>query len=357
MKRRIITLFLCLLLLLPMAQAALADSTGVCFTATNDDLQPLSAMTVYISGAAYVPASVFSAFGVYMSYFESKSTAMLSNASKLIFFELTTGNSYDSADQTYSVSAAFKNGQVYVPVAWMCGYFGLSYSLIPGNGNGDIMRIKNGSQYLTDSVFLEAASTSMRIQYNEYYGKTTPASPQPSQSVKPSDPGAASLSLSFLGLPEAALLDNLASYGVKACFFLTAEDAAQSPELIRTLIGAGHNVGIYCAYAVESECASAAELIFEAAQTRPTLLYSASAIAQEAEEYAKADGYAYFTPAYTLSESAVSASTILAGLEDISGYTSLLIPANENAKGYLPSILQFTAGRRITVLPLRETLV
>ncbi|MEM5767367.1 MAG: polysaccharide deacetylase family protein [Bacillota bacterium] len=357
MKRRIISLFLCLLLLLPMAQAAFADSTGICFTATNDTLLPLSAMTVYISGAAYVPASVFAPLGVYMTYFESRSTAFLYNSSKHIFFELTTGNSYDSAETTYSVSATLKNGQVYVPVGWMCDYFGLSYSPIPGNGNGDVMRIKNGSQYLTDAVFLEAASSSMRTQYNEYYGKSDPSSPQPSQNVKPSDPGAASLSLSFLGLPETTLLDSLASYGVNACFFLTAEEAAQSPELIRTLIGAGHNVGIHCELEAERECESAAELIFEAAQTRTTLLYSTSAIAREAGEYAAAGGYAYFTPALTLSESAVSASAVLTKLEDISGYISLLIPANENAETYLPTLLQFIAGRHITVLPLRETLV
>ncbi len=357
MKRRIIVLSLCLLLLLPMAQTALADSTGICFTATNDTLLSLSAMTVYISGAAYVPASVFAPFGVYMSYFESKSTAMLYNATKQIFFELTTGNSYDSAETTYSVSATLKNGQVYVPVGWMCGYFGLSYSLIPGNGNGDVMRIKNGSQYLTDTVFLEAASSSMRTQYNEYYGKTDPGSPQASQNVKPPDAGLASLSLSFLGLPEDGLLNNLVSYGVKACFFLTAEEAAQSPDLIRTLISAGHNVGIYCVLEAESECESAADLIFEATQTRPTLLYSTPAIAPEAEEYAKTGGYAYFTPALTLSESTLSASFVLTKLEDVSAYTSLLIPANENAETYLPTLLQFITSRRITMLPLRETLV
>lgn len=355
MQRRIIALILVLLLATPLIVTASADSSGLCFTATNDNLLELGSMTAFVNGVAYVPAKVFSTYGVYYNYFDSKSTALLYNGSKQIFFELTTGNSFDSFGETYSVSAVFKYGQVYVPVPWTCKYFGLSYNYINGTGYGDILRLKNGGEVLSDSQFLEAASSIMRSRYNEYYGNVDPVSPSPSQ-TQPSETETdnASVSLCFIGLPSDKMLDSFDNYSLKACFFVTAEEATASPDTIRRIYGSGHSLGIYCGTSPESEVEAAAEIIFEAAQVRPTLITSPTAISQSCVAYADANGYAYFKPAAELPVSTKNSVNITSKLDDVKGYTSLSITITEDTEKYLPYVLQYISSNHISLLPLIE---
>ncbi len=355
--KKIIAVLLVILFMTPFLQTASADDSGLCFTATNDNLLDLGSMASYSGGIVYVPAKVFSTFGVYYNYFDSKSTAMLYNTSKQIYFELTSGNSYDSYNNTYSVSATYKNGQIYVPVAWVCQYFGLYYSYIGGNGYGDIVRIKNGAEVLTDSEFLDAANSLMRSRYNEYYGMVTPVSPTPSQPVPSDEIKGKSVSLSFIGLPTDKMLDSLDNYSAKVCFFVTADEVLKSPDIIRQICGSGHSIGVYCVSSPENECEKTADLIFEAAQTRPVLMTSPAAIAKNAKAYADSNGYAYFYPAIRIPETVKYSSGVTSELEDISGYASVAIPITADTSNYIPYVLQYADANRITLLPLRETLV
>ncbi|MEA4895749.1 MAG: hypothetical protein VB064_10875 [Oscillospiraceae bacterium] len=358
MKRKIIAIILVILFLVPFTQAANADSSGLCFTATNDLLLDLGSMTAFVSGIAYVPAKVFSTFGVYNNYFPSDSTATLYNSRKNIFFNLSSGNSYDSQENTYSVSAVMKNGQVYVPVAWVCQYFGLYYSYISGDGYGDIVRIKNGAEVLTDAKFFNAAASLMQSYYNESNGTSSPSTPTPSQPIPSDDENSgASVSLSFIGLPSEKLLDSLDDYATNACFFVTADDVASSPDTIRRICGSGHSIGIYCVKDPAEECPNTEDLIFEAAQVRPVLICSAPSISESTEEYAKSNGYAYFDPALELAATVRYASDVTNKLESVVSYTSIMITITESTETYIPSVLSYAALHHITLLPLRETLV
>ena len=358
MNKKIIALLLVILFLVPFVQTALADDSGLCFTALNDNLLDLGSMAAYSGGVVYVPAKVFSTFGVYYNYFEAKTTATLFNSSKSIFFELNSGNSYDSNNEQYSVSAIYKNGQVYVPVAWVCQYFGLYYSSIGGKGYGDIVRIKNGSETLTDSQFLDAADSLMRSRYNEYFGMSSPSTPTPSQQVQPSpDIKGQSVSISFIGLPSNKLLDILDGYGAEVCFFVTADEVRQFPDTVRRICGSGHNIGIYCVSSPESECEETAKLIFEAAQLRPVLMSSPASILKNAKAYAEKNGYAYFNPSINISETVKSSSGVTSKLKDITGYSSVVITISDDTEKYISGVLQYASTNRITLIQLRETLV
>ncbi|MDR1132360.1 MAG: hypothetical protein LBL15_08075 [Oscillospiraceae bacterium] len=359
MKRRIISAVLAVLLVFPVTLPARADSSGICFTATNDTLLELSSMIAYVGGLAYAPAGAFSAFGINMSQLETKTIIVLHTAAKQIFFDLSAGTCYDSYENYYSASATLRNGQVYVPVAWMCDHFGLYCTTIGGIGYGDIIRIKNGGEMLSDARFLEAAGNLMKTRYNAYFGQTDtapPASSDGGQAKNPQTPGG-SVSLCFVGLPGDTLLDSLDGYNMKACFFLTADETAAAPDTVRRLAGSGHSVGIYCERAPESECKAAAGLIFEAAQLRPTLFCSAEPLTRNAGDYAEANGYAYFTPSVEISPDTQYAAALTSRLQDAPAYLSVLITANGNAEGFMPGVLQYIAKNRITVLPLRETYV
>ena len=357
MHRKIIVFLLIVILVssVPFVVTASADTSGLCFTATNDNLLELDYMTAFVNGVPYVPAKAFSAFGVYFDYFDSSSTALMYNGTKQIFFELTTGNTKDSYGTTYSVSAVFKYGQVYLPVPWMCKYFGLSYQYITGNGYGDVLRIKNGSEVLTDSQFFDAATFPMRNRYNDYFGKSDPASPTPSptQSTNPqNDNGSASLC--FIGLPSEKILDSFDDYAFKACFFVTAEEASASPDIIRRIYGSGHSLGVYCKADPKTECEAAAEIIFEAASFRPTLITSPAAIYQSCVAYAAANGFAYFKPAIEIPIGTKYSTSINSELDDIKGYSSISITLDENTASYIPSVLSFVNSNKIRPMPLLE---
>lgn len=358
MKRKILALILIILILAPFVQTASADNSGLCYTATNDKLLDIGLMTAFVGGVSYVPAEVLSTFGVYYNYFDSSTTAMLFNSNKQIFFELSSGNTKDSAGTTYSVSATFKNGQVYVPASWVCTYFGLNCSVISGSGYGDILRIKNGAEVLSDWDFLDAATSIMRTRYNEYYGTSTPVSPSPTPTQNGDDDiNGASVSLSFIGLPSDKLLNSLDNYSANVCFFVTADEVMGAPDTVRRICGSGHSIGIYCASSPETECENTSELIFEAAQVRPILVTSPVALSQSLKTYAEANGYAYFEAAIKIADTVKSSSVITSELKDAEGYTSIIIPYNEYTDSFLPYVLQFISNKHITIVPLRETLV
>lgn len=359
MKRRIIAVLLALLIVAPLSVSVSADNSGLIFTATNDTLLDLGSMAAFSGGILYVPIRVFSAYGVYNNYFEPTTTAMLYNSTKQIFFELNTGNSYDAYNNPYSVSAIFKNGQVYVPVEWVCTYFGLSYSYIKGTGYGDIVRIRNGLEVLSDSQFLDAANSLMRTRYNEYYGTSTPVTPTPTVDIKPEEsPDEVSVQLCFIGLPSDKALDSLDVYSsIKACYFVTAEEAIGSPDVIRRISGSGHSIGIYCKSSPEKEISATSDAIFEAAQLRPTLITSPTVISKACTEYASANGYAYYTQKVTFSDKTRSTTEIISKIDNAKSYVSLSFFSGDNMDKNLPSVLQIIAAKQISVLPLLETYV
>ncbi len=339
-------------------QPASADSSGLCFTATNDYLLDLGSMVSFVSGTAYVPAKVFSNFGVYYTYFESDFTAELYNGNKEIFFNLKSGNSYDSSYNTQSVSATYKNGQVYVPVAWVCTYFGISYSYINGNGYGDVVRLKNSKAVLSDSLFFDAATTQIRARYDEYFGNVTPVSPTPS--VQPSannEAGAKSMALCFIGMPSENMLDILGNYSASVCFFVTAEEVESSPDTIRRICGSGHSLGIYCKTAPETECKATSDLIFEAAQYRPVLITSPAGISKACLDFAAINGYAYFKPEIEVPATAKNSASVTSEFEGFEGFSSISLFVTEDSEKFLPFVLQLAASDKIRILPLTETMI
>ncbi len=361
MKNRILSLILVFALVFALSLSAAADNSGLCFTATNDTLLDLGSMASSVGGTYYVPCKVFSAFGVYMNYFEADSTALLfNNNNKQIYFDMTSGNSYDADKNYYSVSAIFRNGQVYAPVYWVCNYFGLScsVSVISGVGYGDIVRIKNGAQVLTDSQFLDAATSLMRSRYNDYYGVTPTASPSPSQ-PKPGDgaQSTASVALCVMGLPSQSLMGTLDDYGDKACFFVTEEEVLNAPDMIRRICASGNSIGIHCKADPDSEIQQTADVIFDAAQARAVLIASPAAISEACVQYAKVSGFAYYKQGLSFADNFIYDGKLASKFDDEKGFFTAGFIAGDNLDKYMPYILQHLADTQIAALPLLETYV
>lgn len=359
MKKRALCLIIAVALLLSISISASADSTGVCFTGVGDTLLDLNSMAVFSGGTLYVPGKAFSSFGVYITYFDADATLLLYNSSSSVYFDLNEGTTYDGSGNYYEVSGIFRGGQVYVPVAFVCRYFGVSYSYISGSGNGDIARLKNGSEVLTDSQYIDAAGSLMKTYYNEYFGMVQPITPVPSPSVQNPSAGDDNHSgtyvyLSFIGVPEGKLLDTLSRFGYSASFFVTEEQALASPDTLRRIYGEGHNIGIYCSSFAE-ECEAASEAVFGACQVMPTLFTSASSIAQQCQSYGSEHALTYVTASIAADGGTQSREAIVGGLEDVSGNITLSVELSESTQKMLPSLLSYLSSESYSVVPLRET--
>lgn len=341
-------LILCLALCLAAPQSAMADGTGLCYIALNESF--VESSLAYFSGSSvYVPIGSLAGFRIYNSYHSANSTATLFSANKQIFFELESGLTYDNNDNYYDTSAIQRNGQVYVPVGFVCSQFGLSYSIIEGSGYGDVCRIKDGSYILTDSQFLTAAESYMRILYNSYSGS---AGDGPGGVPGEEMGGGDLVYLSFQGLPSAALIDTLLNYGVNAGFFLTAEDVRSSPETVRRLAGEGFSLGLLSSGDLEGEYEEFSALLFEAAMVKTLLVSSAPEYADACRSEAAEAGLVYW--GYDIDGvqggAGISyASMITAYIEFHPERADVRIQCGERTDSCLASVLQYLQENAFTV--------
>jgi hypothetical protein len=366
MKRRIaaVVLVICLLICFNPGFRAKAAS-DVCFISVNDMLLELSSMP-YISGnTIYVPYWVFSNyFNIYYSYFSESATASLYTAEKQFYFDLSSGNTYDSLNNYFSASAIFRGGQVYVPLSFVCSNFGLNYSYITGGKYGDVVRIKDSSVVLSDSYFMSAASSLMESRYNAYKGIT----PTPTTSVpvtQDPDPDGEDEShqnttvfLSFQGVPGSRILDSLRGYGVDACFFLTPDEIRENQNTVREIVGSGLSIGILCGVDAMADYELGSSLIFEIAFENTILVSAEHEYASSCREMASQNSLVFWS--YDID--GVKGG---AGVSNASYITSLVEPREsradirlyccENTENTLPAILGYLISNDYNLQAPRET--
>lgn len=361
MKRKITAFLLAALLAFSLGLTALTAS-DVCFVALNYNLLELDYQAISVRGTYYVPMSCFTTFGPFYSYFSDSNSATLFTAEKQIYFEMTSGNTYDAEGNYYSASAIYRGGVVYAPVSFVCTQFGLTWSFIAGDGYGDILRICDSPSVLSDKDFLNAASTMMQTRYNQYHSTQTPSTGAPATpSPPPTDPGShadAQVSLSFAGLPDAESLNLLESYGYTACFFLTAGQVRENPDAVRRLAGGGHSLGVFCGDDPEADYEEVSNLIFEAARVK-TLFITSSASDAEAVQAAATDlrlVYVDYTiDAWQNGQGFVRGDLITTLLETSSGRAHILFAVNEASPRLVGEICIYLDRMHFGVLPVRET--
>ena len=161
-------LILCLVFcLLPTMSAA--SGISVCFIAANDNLLELSYQPYWQGSTIYVPYTVFVNFKIYNSFHQSSNTASLYSSTKQLYFNLDSGETYDGNGTYYNVTPISRGGQVYVPLDFICGQYGLNWSYInSSNSFIDVCRISDANVILSNDQFLTAAKPLMETRYNAY---------------------------------------------------------------------------------------------------------------------------------------------------------------------------------------------
>ncbi|MEG0440880.1 MAG: hypothetical protein RR544_01075 [Oscillospiraceae bacterium] len=273
MKKRCLAVFCAVALLfalnLPFASAATYDD--IYFMAVNETLYPTTTLTddsmpVVSGGVLYVPYTMFDtsytgvALGVYYNYSRQLGTFTIYDRQRMLVFDINGGNCADR-DTTYSARVIARNGKVFVPVAFVCDFFGLTCTTFPvtlTGGTVNMVRVCNNLASMEDAFFASAATFGMNKPLSDYL-RSKEVSPSPSlptaPAVSPTPPTntegethqGTTVHLAFRctdgqGLP--AILRSLDNQGVSAAFYFRPEDLAARDGDVRDLIARGHQVGL-----------------------------------------------------------------------------------------------------------------
>ena len=285
-----------LVTLLNTAQAA----GNIYLTAVNENLLELTSdtMPTWSNGVLYVPYTVFDGsytginLGISSSYSRDEGTVTLYTLQQMVVFDLNRGTCYNPlTEQTLSGKAILRNGRPYVPVAAVCSFFGLSYSVIDID-EGYIVRIKGSSVVLTDYSFVDAAQNSIRNRIRDYNqanqsqptpGVLPPYNPEEpdTEITVPDDPADTDIIPTYLafscedsqGLSE--ILDTLDSRNQRAIFFFDAQGLEREDDLIFRILGSGYSIGLI---AQGRSVSATHRLLEEANQTLSQVAYTRTSV-------------------------------------------------------------------------------
>lgn len=286
-----------LVTLLNTAQAA----GNIYLTAVNENLLELTSdtMPTWSGGVLYVPYTVFDGsytginLGISSSYSRDEGTVTLYTLQQMVVFDLNRGTCYNPlTEQTLSGKAILRNGRPYVPVAAVCSYFGLSYSVIDID-EGYIVRIKSSGVVLSDYSFVDSAQNSIRNRIRDYnqanQSQPTPGVLPPTYNPEepdteitvPDDPVDTDIIPTYLafscedsqGLSE--ILDTLDSRNQRAIFFFDAQGLEREDDLIFRILGSGYSIGLI---AQGRSVSATHRLLEEANQTLSQVAYTRTSV-------------------------------------------------------------------------------
>lgn len=271
MKKRLLAL-LCvaaalLVLLVPWSYAA-GPYDNVYLVGVNDTvllgLISESQMPVRRGNVIYAPYTVLDNKELGLNYALNRSggTFAIFNRESTLIFRLNGSGSSDKEGWEYTQGIITRNGVVYIPLRFVCSFFGLNYSfynLVLADGTVPIARLRTTAATLSDSQFGIQAAQLVAGPLAQYAAAQatpeptptlrptptpTPAAPTPTPSAPPQ---AADVSFAVActdpdGVSE--VLDALAQSRVKALFLFPVDTLARQDGQVRSAAAAGHQIGL-----------------------------------------------------------------------------------------------------------------
>lgn len=245
----------------------------VYFTSVNDKVLPLEdkTMPVWIDGQIYVPYTTFDQgftgtdHGVNASQNSTGTFVTLTGKEGVLTFDIQSQACYDEVSKiSYPYKAVMRSGTAFLPVAGVCTFFNMTYSY-QNIGYGYLLRIQGANTVLTDSRFIDAAKSLFASMLEEY---TNPPviQPTPEPEVEEEEEEEEELIETplLLGIDMIDYNVNLPAVlkqrGIFAIFFFYPEQFETQGQLLRTLIGQGHTIGIKVRGSTEAEIREELEL-------------------------------------------------------------------------------------------------
>ncbi len=254
MKKRICLFLLAAVLLITMVPSvqAVENLCFVAMNDTIPTTLKNNGIPYYTNSRLFIPFTAFNASpnGVGASYNVEKNTFVLYNAYETLLFDLENDTYSNTAGDEFEVEVAYRSGMLYIPAS-VVSHFGLYVTLLFSHDGYPIIRFTNGDQVYDDGMFVAQAESLIVRAAQEYENELAGQTWQPV--VKPEDPepeppepaAPVDVYLAFRGdAVSAYTLERLEIHRVQAAFFLTEAQILQERDLVRAIYAAGHTIGI-----------------------------------------------------------------------------------------------------------------
>ncbi len=329
MKRAIkiiLTAALCVSILMGLIVSANGSAASIYLMAVNDRPMEMTAenMPMWAGGALYVPYTMLSSrvttinLGVSAQYNSTRRTVLVSSGQQGVVFDLQANSAYDIQNNPLDVHAVVRNSMVFLPIGWICGYFGnINYSLTP-TPYGTLVRVTNSAVVLTDQEYVGAASSQLADNYNRYLASIQPPAtpaPTPRPTAAPSVPTPvptpaatptpapseplpgenAEVSLAYRwGNHGAEVAESLENANLRALFLFSPDELPDNDDAVRRLIAVGHTVGLTLSGETAEDCLTQAEegsALLAAIARYPLMVVEAPALDESGQDALRQAGY------------------------------------------------------------------
>ncbi len=317
---------LCAAFLMGLIATANGAPANVYLMAVNDRPMEMTAenMPMMAGGALYVPYTMLSSrattinLGVSAQYNSTRRTVLVSSGQQGVVFDLQANNAYDIRSNPLDAHAVVRNSMVFLPIMWLCNYFGSINCTLTRTNYGTLVRVTNSAVVLSDREFVDAASSQLADNYYRYLASIQPAStptptaaptarptagPRPSATPTPSEPlpgERAEVTLAYRWGDQAAeaarLLENASQ---RALFLFTPEELAANDGLVRRLAAAGHTLGLVLTGETAEDCLVQAEegaSLLAAMARCPLFIVEAPALNGDGRAALEQAGYVLWEP-------------------------------------------------------------
>ena len=256
-KKGLLAIMLCVALALGLVIPAFGSASTVYLMAVNERVLDTTVenMPRIVGGVLYVPYTMLSNqvnainLGVSAMYSSTRHTLLVSDGQQGIIFDTQNNTAEDLDGNSVQVRAMVRNSMVFLPIDYLCSYFGTISCSRTQTPYGTVIRLTNSAAVLDDRAFVNAADNQLADNLRRYLaagGTGTVADPSAPPQVEPSTaPSQAELYLTFrVGAMAAECAQLVEGHGQRALFLFGLEDLARQDGLIRQLAGAGHTLGL-----------------------------------------------------------------------------------------------------------------
>ena len=254
-RKGLLAAVLCAALALGIAAPAFGSSGTIYLMAVNERVLDVTAenMPTVMGGVLYVPYTMLSIrdtginLGVSALYSTTRRTVLVSNGQAGIVFDLQSNTAQDLQGNPVSARAMVRNSMTFLPIDYLCSYFGTISCSRVYSDYGIVVRVTNGAAVLRDLDFVDAAANNLADSLRGYYASITPPeTTAPVPTTPPTTPPVQAevlLALRWGGQAE-ELARLLEDRGARALFLFTAEELRERDNTVRRLTAAGHTIGL-----------------------------------------------------------------------------------------------------------------
>ena len=311
-RKGLLALALCAALALGIAAPAFGSSGTIYLMAVNERVLDVTAenMPAVMGGVLYVPYTMLSIrdtginLGVSALYSTTRRTVMVSVGQLGIVFDLQSNTAKDLQGNPVPARAMVRNSMTFLPIDYLCSYFGTINCSRVHSDYGTVIRVTNGAAVLRDQDFVDAADILLADSLRGYYASIAPPeSTAPLSTVPPSaQPVQAEVLLALRwGEHGDELARVLEDRGARALFLFPVEELREQDNAVRRIAAAGHTVGLaLTGEDIETCAAQLAEgrRLLGSIARYYALVVSAGALNGEGREALRREGCAVWPPGF-----------------------------------------------------------